>query len=41
MRGTITEAEYTQSLDRLLNYLAEESSKPHLKQFLSLIDLKQ
>ncbi len=37
MRGTITEAEYTQSLERLRKYLAEEISKPHLQEFLSLI----
>lgn len=34
MRGTITDNEYTQSLDRLRNYLAEESAKPHLGDFL-------
>lgn len=35
MRGTINEMECTQSLERLRNYLAEESNKPHLQEFLN------
>ncbi len=34
MRATITEMEYTQSLERLRHYLTEESNKPHLQEFL-------
>lgn len=37
MRGTISEMECTQSLERLRSYLAEETSKPHLQEFLNLI----
>jgi len=37
MRGTLSEIEYTTSLDQLRNYLAEESSKPHLQEFLDRI----
>ena len=37
MRGTISEIEYKQSLERLRNYLAEETSKPHLRDFLKQI----
>lgn len=34
MRGTISEAEYSQLLDRLCTYLQEEKTKPHLQDFL-------
>ena len=37
MRGIINESEYEKSLDRLRTYLAEETSKPHLQEFLNLL----
>lgn len=35
MRGTLSETEYSQSLDHLRHYLSEENLKPHLQEFLS------
>ena len=35
MRGTISEIECSQSLDRLRSYLTEEKDKPHLQDFLN------
>lgn len=37
MRGTITEMEYSQSLQSLRGYLSAETNKPHLQDFLKLI----
>lgn len=37
MRGTISEMEYAQSLEHLRSYLAEETCKPHLQEFLNSI----
>lgn len=35
MRGMINQTEYTQAIERLQHYLAEENEKPHLQTFLS------
>ena len=37
MRGSMTQSEYTQSIDRLRNHLANEKDKPHLQEFLNLM----
>ena len=38
MRGTISQSEYSHSLDRLRHYLAEEKDKPHVQDFLGLME---
>lgn len=37
MRGSISTSEYDQTLDRLTQYLAESTDKPHFQEFLSRI----
>lgn len=35
MRGTLTETDYAQAFDQLKQYLASETDKPHLQEFLT------